>query len=103
MKFGRHNREPEETDPPRGERRRLVVPRPKPEPRARVKGEGYRSVIAGGLTTAALGALAAFVEVDRVQAVAPWITLSLLGVLAGKDIGRVADAVVAAVTALRSR
>ena len=103
MKFGRHNREPEETDPPRGERRRLVVPRPRPEARTRAKGEGWRSVIAGAITTAALGGLAYVVEVDKLTAVAPWITLALLGVLAGKDIGRVADAIVAAVTALRSR
>lgn len=107
----RRTREP--SDLPRDGRRRLVVPRPDamrrkgdspaPEPRARVKGEGWRSVVAGIVTTAALGGLAYVVEVEKVQAIAPWITLSLLGVLAGKDIGRVADAVVAAVTALRSR
>lgn len=87
----------------RGAWRRRKGDSPAPEPRARVKGEGWRSIVAGGVTTAALGGLAYVVEVEKVQAVAPWITLSLLGVLAGKDIGRVADAVVAAVTALRSR
>lgn len=87
----------------RGAWRRRKGDNPTPEPRVKVKGEGWRSVIAGAVTTVALGVLAAFVEVDKLSAVAPWITLSLLGVLAGKDIGRVADAVVAAVTALRSR
>lgn len=87
----------------RGAWRRRKGDSPTPEPRAKVKGEGWRSIVAGVVTTVALGVLAAFVEVDKLSAVAPWITLSLLGVLAGKDIGRVADAVVAAVTALRSR
>jgi hypothetical protein len=95
---------------PRDGRRRLVVERPDAmrrkgasSPPRRAPGEGWRSVVAGAVTTAALAGLAYLLDVEKVQAVAPWITLALLGVLAGKDIGRVSDAIVAAVTALRSR
>ncbi len=91
-------------DLPRDERRRLVLRRPKVEkPPPRIKGEGWRSVASGAFVAVILGGLAAAtaVPVERIEAVAPWLTLSLMAVLAGKDIGRIADSVVAAARALR--
>ncbi len=96
--------EPVAGDLPRDERRRLVLRRPKVEkPPPRVKGEGWRSVASGAVVAVILGGLAAAtaVPVERIEAVAPWLTLSLMAVLAGKDIGRIADSVVAAARALR--
>jgi hypothetical protein len=83
----------------------LVLRRPKVEkaPPSRVKGEGWRSVASGAFVAAILGGLAAWTDipVERIEAVAPWLTLSLMAVLAGKDIGKIADSVVAAARALR--
>ncbi len=96
--------EPVSADLPRDDRRRLVLRRPRVEkPPPRVKGEGWRSVASGAFVAVILGGLAAAtaVPVERIEAVAPWLTLSLMAVLAGKDIGRIADSVVAAARALR--
>jgi hypothetical protein len=97
--------EPVAGDLPRDERRRLVLRRPKVEkpPPSRVKGEGWRSVISGAVVAVILGGLAAWTSIpaERIEAVAPWLTLSLMAVIAGKDIGRIADSVVAAARALR--
>ena len=97
-----------EPDPdlPRDERRRLVLPRPRTGDRAaprRAPGEGWRSVGLSVVVSAILAGLAVHTDtpVERVEVVAPWIVLAALGGLAGKDIGRVVDAVVEAAKALR--
>ena len=71
----------------------------------RARGEGWRSVGLSVVVSAILAGLALYTDapVERVEAVAPWIVVVALGGLAGKDIGRVADAAVEAARALRGK
>ena len=110
MKPGRRYRriEAPEPDLPRDERRRLVLPRPRTGDRStprRAPGEGWRSVGLSVVVSAILAGLALYTDtpVERVEAVAMWIVVVALGGLAGKDIGRVADAAVETARALRGK
>ena len=69
----------------------------------RARGEGWRSVGLSVVVSAILAGLALYTDapVERVEAVAMWIVLTAALGVAGKDIGRVADAVVEAARALR--
>jgi hypothetical protein len=95
-------------DLPRDERRRLVVKRPKggeTAPLRRVRGEGWRSVVSGAVVAGLLAGLAAWTDIpgERVDAVAPWLTLALVASLAGKDVGKLLEAVVQVARAVRGR